>query len=224
MDWAKAIAINHAALTRIVLGLIAMVGIADGKAAVLLPRSVCLAVARVLRPAESAVRRLIVIAARGLVVKPMASRPMPKGLAIKGKGGGGRISFPLFDTPKRYGFMRRRYAKFPPRIHVIEFVQVFQPKDFKGPPAAPVPDGATDAQRLVRRLAAVKMALETLPKQALRLARWKARRDKTPGATRKSPLRLGTPPGFRSRSKDEIDFVLKECHALAFDALKVDTS
>ena len=85
-------------------------------------------------------------------------------------------------------------------------------------------DGAIDAQRLVRRLAAVKMALETLPKQALRLARWKARHDKTQSAARKSPLRLGPPPGLRSKPKDEIDFVLKECHALAWDALKQDTS
>ena len=88
MDWAKAIEINHAALTRIVLGLIAMVGIVEGGAGVLLPQPLYRAVARVLRPAESAVRRLIVIAARGLVVKPSSLRPMPKGLAIAGKGGG----------------------------------------------------------------------------------------------------------------------------------------
>ena len=37
------------------------------------------AVLRVLRPAESALRRLIVVAARGLVVKPSASRLIPAG-------------------------------------------------------------------------------------------------------------------------------------------------
>ena len=43
------------------------------------------AVLRVLRPAESAMRRLIVIAARGLVVKVVPSRPMPKGHHRKGR-------------------------------------------------------------------------------------------------------------------------------------------
>ena len=45
-----------------------------------IPHPVHRAVLRVLRPAESAMRRLIVIAARGLVVKLAApSRPMPRG-------------------------------------------------------------------------------------------------------------------------------------------------
>ena len=99
MDWAKAIEINHAALTRIVAALIAMVGLAESDAAVLLPQPLYLAVARVLRPAESAVRRLIVISARGLVVKPLAALPMSKGLARAARKVGGRNSFPLFDAP-----------------------------------------------------------------------------------------------------------------------------
>ena len=78
------------------------------------------AVLRVLRPAESAVRRLIVIAARGLVVKVAPSRPMPKGHVI-GKGGGSRLpSFQLYDTRKYFPELRQRrvkYAKYPPRIH-----------------------------------------------------------------------------------------------------------
>ena len=219
MDWAKAIEINKAALIRIVAALIAMVGLVDGVAAARLPRALYRAVARVLRPAESAVRRLIVIAARGLAVNLTPSRPMPKGLVIVRKGGG-RISFPLFDAPKRCGFMRRTYAKVRPRIRVIEFVRVFQPKDFVSPSAVPEPDGSIDALRLGRRLAAVKMALETLPRQAMRLARWQARQR----STLKSPLRRGPPPGHRSKPQDEIDRVLKECHALARDVLREDTS
>ena len=73
----------------------------------------------VLRPAESAVRRLIVIAARGLVVKVAPSRPMPKGHMI-GKGGGSRLpSFQLYDTRKDFPELRQhrvKYAKNPPRI------------------------------------------------------------------------------------------------------------
>jgi len=82
MDWARAIEINQAALTRIVAALIAMVGLTAQGALARLPRPLYRAALRVLRPAESAVRRLIVIAARGIVVKPRAVRPMPEGLKL----------------------------------------------------------------------------------------------------------------------------------------------
>jgi hypothetical protein len=86
------------------------------------------------------------------------------------------------------------------------------------------PDGTVSALRLNRRLAAVKMALEDLPRQARRLARWKARRQGMPSPAFKSPLRPGPPPGHRKKPKEEIDFVLKECHGLAWDVLHTDTS
>jgi hypothetical protein len=86
------------------------------------------------------------------------------------------------------------------------------------------PDGTVSALRLNRRLAAVKLALDDLPRQARRLARWKIRRGRIQRPVFKSPLRPGPPPGHRKKPKDEIDFVLKECHALAWDALHTDTS
>ena len=65
---------NSEALKGIVAALFAMLGL-DGEAMVgRIPRSLHRAVLRVLRPAESAVRRLIIIAARGLVVKPARLR------------------------------------------------------------------------------------------------------------------------------------------------------
>ncbi len=77
-----------------------------------------------LRPAESAVRRLIVIAARGLVVKVAPSRPMPKGTTI-GKGDGSRLpSFQLYDTRKYFPELSQRrvkYAKNPPRVHFFPY-------------------------------------------------------------------------------------------------------
>ena len=88
LDWALAIERNSEALKGIIAALFAMLGL-DGEVPVgRLPRSVHRAVLRVLWPAESAVRRLIVIAARGLVVKlkPAASRPMPKLAGPIGKG------------------------------------------------------------------------------------------------------------------------------------------
>ena len=85
MDWARAIERNSEALKAIVAALFVMLG---SQAVARLPRPLHRAVLSVLRPAESAVRRLIVIAARGLVAKPAAARPMPQGPI--GRGGRNR--------------------------------------------------------------------------------------------------------------------------------------
>ncbi|CAN5395290.1 hypothetical protein BH10PSE7_BH10PSE7_19600 [soil metagenome] len=226
MDWDRAIEINHIALSRIVAALIAMVELAGGGMPARLSRPVYRAVLLMLRPAEAAVRRLIVIAARGVVAKPYAVRPMPAGLAIS-RSGGARLSFQLFDPPMRFDFTRpRRTGPRPePRIHFFgnsPFVPMFQPQ----PPAEPEPepDETVSAARLGRRLLGVKLALDTLPRQAKRLVRWQARRAAMTGAKSRSPLRLGRPPGSREKPKDDIDWVLRECHALARDVLNENTS
>lgn len=224
MDWSRAIAINQAALIRIVAALIAMAGLAKGGALGRLPEPLYRAVSRVLRPAESAVRRLIVIAARGLKVNLPPVRPMPKGLAFAAKGSG-CVSFQLFDVRQRFGRVRRRNAKIGPRIHCYDsspLVPLFQPRPAVS--SIPRPDNTVDARRLGRRLAAVSMALENLPRQARRLVRWKARREKPQNLRFRSPLRPGHPPGHRKEPKDEVDRVLRECHALATDAIREDTS
>jgi hypothetical protein len=78
--------------------------------------------------------------------------------------------------------------------------------------------------RLSRRLAAIKLALETLPRQARRLARLQARLARRQPPTVKPPLRPGPPPGYRQKPQQEIDWLLWKCHLLAIDALKPDTS
>jgi hypothetical protein len=87
MDWNLAIEKNREALKRILAALVAMAGLtgADprfpsplilslskerGGGRDTLPRYLHTAVLRLLRPAESAVRRLIIVAARGVVVPP----------------------------------------------------------------------------------------------------------------------------------------------------------
>src|SRR3954471_23884301 len=120
MDWARAIETNQAVLTRIVAALIAMVGLAAGGAMARLPRPVYRAALRVLRPAESAVRRLIVIAARGVVVKPHPVRPMPARVALS-RSGGARASFQLFDARKRFGPVRPRSAGRAARPRIFVF-------------------------------------------------------------------------------------------------------
>jgi hypothetical protein len=222
MDWAGAIERNSEALKSIVAELFAMLGIAGEATVSRIPQPLHRAVLRVLRPAESAMRRLIVIAARGLVVKLAPSRPKPVGPIRKG-GGNRPPSFQLFDTRKNFAELRPhrvKYMRNPPRIH-------FFPYDTLRPPITdPVspPDGLVNAVRLTRRLQALKLALEDLPRQARRLARWRVRRENAPSPKFKSPLRPGPPPGHRRKPVHEVDEVLIECHGLAFDAMKADTS
>ncbi|MGB9143687.1 MAG: hypothetical protein WCB71_15990, partial [Aestuariivirga sp.] len=164
MDWwAKAIERNSLALKPIVEALFALLGLVpDAVPAERIPPCLHRAVLRVLRPAESAVRRLVVVAARGLVVKPVPPRPMPKGKII-GKGGGNRPpSFRLFDPRKYFPELcqpRIKYAKHPPRI--LFFGPGSRVDDLwpaPQPVATPVlpPDGLVDAKRLARRLQALK--------------------------------------------------------------------
>lgn len=226
MDWARAIEINQTALTRIVAALIAMVGLAAQGAAARVPQPLYRAALRVLRPAESAVRRLIVIAARGVVVKPHSVRPMPQGLALA-RAGGARASFQLFDARKRFCPVRPRSPglKTEPRVFVFgesPLVPLFQLRESRRP--EPEPDGMVGAERLGRRLAAVRMALENLPRQVKRLKRWQARRDQMARPKFRSPLRPGLPPGHRKEPRHEVDLVLRDCHALARDALNEDSS
>ncbi len=225
MDWDLAIKRNSKALNGIIAALFVLLG---DVAVARIPPLLHWAVLRVLRPAESAVRRLIVIVARGLVVKPAASRPKPTGPII-GKGGGSRSpSFPLFDRRKSFAVLRGpKFTRNPPRIHFFPYdprvAALFPaPQPVIEPP--PPPDGLVSAARLSRRLQALKSALEDLPRQAKRLARWRLKRDKMPNPKFTSPMRPGRPPGHRKRPIHEVDEVLKECHALAWDALKPDTS
>ena len=125
MDWARAIERNSEALKGIVAELFAMLGLAGEATVERIPQPLHSAVLRVLRPAESAVRRLIIIAARGLVVKLAPSRPMPMPGGPIGKGGGSRPpSFQLFDTRKNFAELRQhrvKYTRNPPRIHFFPY-------------------------------------------------------------------------------------------------------
>ncbi|MBZ0259162.1 MAG: hypothetical protein K8F90_00970 [Hyphomicrobiales bacterium] len=229
-DWAGAIARKSEALRGIIEVLFALLGLDGSDAASRIPKSLHSAVLGVLRPAESAVRRLIVIAARGLVVKLAPSRPMPKGHTIT-KGSGNRLpAFRLADTRKNMPELREprvRYSKYPPRILFLgpdSRIDDLWPRP--QPKAAPVPppDGRVSALRLHRRLQAIKLALDDLPRQARRMARWRQRRDAMPGPKFTSPLRPGPPPGHRKRHIHLVDDILADCHWLAWDAMRTDTS
>jgi len=239
LDWDLVIKRNSEALKGIIDDLFAMLGLDDDTTVSRISHPLHRAVLRLLRPAESAVRRLIVIAARGLVVKLAPSRPIspprPAKPTAKGFGNSRPPSFQLFDPRKRFKPVRAMKSTW--RVPRISFLPpppdptvaaIFAARAARAPAPAAVPappsDGLASAQGLTRRLAALKSALEDLPRQAKRLARWYERRKAAPDFKFLSPLRYGRPPGYRRKPIHEVDEVLIECDDLAWEAMKPDTS
>ena len=224
MDWTLAIEKNRDALKRVLAMLVAMVGVASGgsaggqftffpqkgsdtsgqgqaeksKLSPTLPRHLHRFVLRLLRPAEAAARRLIMVAARGLVVELSPPRPpKPKPLSVFVRDGVGTgivrkgslpdrvpvppriLSLPLLDPLKRFG-SRRQYVKpsAMPRIRSFDDPRISFFDRPREPDRRPLStDDLLDARRLNLRLKAMASALDDLPRHAKRLARWQARRD-----------------------------------------------
>jgi hypothetical protein len=218
MNWAQAIERNRDALKGILATIFLMLEQAGGAALTRMSRPLHRAVLSVLRPAESAVRRLIVVAARDLAVKPFPARPMPQVPFRRGEQRT-RLAFQLFDPRPRLSLRRAGPAsRAIPRIHVfgsdprVAALWSAPPADSAAPSTD---DGRIDTRRLLLRLEAVKRALEDLPREARRLRRWQAKRTEALGAPLRSPLRPGRPPAFRKNPVCEADRVLTDCHELA---------
>ncbi|MGL4490677.1 MAG: hypothetical protein ACRCU5_14660 [Rhizobiaceae bacterium] len=219
MDWTLAITRNRDALRRIVAVLFAMISAttatghkADGKAPFFLPRHVYSAILAVLRPAESALRRLIAIAAKDLAPKPQPLRPLPTLSALATAGSSPR--FRLFDPLKEPQNEDESAAS------MLTFEHGFN--DEVSGLHHQQPDEPVNATLLFARLRALRHALNSIPRQASRFARWTLKRDaalKAGRPTRISIMRMGLPPGWRQRPIHEIDTVLRECHRLARDKM-----
>lgn len=220
MDWPLAIERHRQAL----LGIVATIGALLGEGEGAIARGLRRAALALLRPAESAARRLIVIAALGLLVRPRASRPLLHPIPARAGGGERRPpAFALFDRAKLYRPAARVVPRGIPRIR--SFWTSPAPASSPAPSRArPDPEALVDGAGLRLRLAALEFALADLPHQARRLARHRARQAARPGRLPRRPLRLGRPPGWRPRPDREVDAVLRECHALAQEALRADTS
>jgi len=155
-----------------------------------LPRHLHRAVLSLLRPAEAAARRLIIVAARGIVValppaRPCKPRPtstilrngigtgivMPRGFRPRSDTRATRtFALPLFDRLPRWGAPPRPLAASGfPRISIPGLTQPCPA------PRAPLPDDPIDAARLALRLGALASVLDDLPREARRFARWRAR-------------------------------------------------
>ena len=218
-----AIALNQNALVRIVAGLFALLGLTDHCAPGRIARELHCTIGRLLRPAESAVRRLIVILAKFVKVKAQLVRPMPQDF-VRGHLIKASLCFQLFDIrPPLFSRQRRRETVARPQPCISFFRDGEVSTIALAPEPPPAGDGLENAARLVRRLQALKAALDDLLRQANRLVRALARRQKSSRLRFKGPLRPGRPPGFRRRPLFEIDSVLHRCDWLARESLP-DTS
>lgn len=233
MDWNRAIEKNREALKQVLASLVAMAACLGGGPT--LPRRLHRAILRLLRPAESAVRRLVVVAARDLVPPPPRPRapagPRPHSVFLKRPGGtgillprgmkppgwrprSGTFSLSLVEPLKRFRPPRVRQVSVP-RI-IVPFVTV----PFPVPPRRlPMPDDPLDARRLTQRLDALARVLGDLPAAALKLARWRARGEAARRQHRPAriwPLRPGRAPGAVRRPTHDVHDILAVLQGLAF--------
>ena len=180
-----------------------------------LPRHLHRFVLRLLRPAEAATRRLIIVAARGLVVelapprlraakpKPVLNRsngfgtgvvirpgPLPEWARALAPKRSSALSLPLLDPLKRFGGRRKSVKPSAmPRIRSFDDPRIGFFQQPRAPDPLPSsPDDPLDAGRIYRRLEAMASALDDLPRQAKRLARWQARRDARLAGARHCPV------------------------------------
>ena len=235
MDWPMIIERNRERLLAVLAPLFAVLGFDPRRAD--LPRHLYRALLITLRPAESAVRRLIIIAARGLVVKLGATRAFPAGLGLKlrlalEKDAGRIPAFCLIDPLKRFAPEGFEWAEEWDRIQVLPRISV---PGLIDPVFAdrfvPMRDDPVDCAALRRRLRALKDVLDNLPRHARRLARWKMKRDLArradvkPKPGRLSPFRPGFAPGYHRNERHEVDVILGDCHYFAREAWRgPDTS
>ncbi len=192
-----------------------------------LPRHLYAAIMLILRPCESAIRRLIIIAARGLILKPRASRPLPAGLAsFATSNPSSTPRFQLIDPLKQFDpdlwDQNIDPASLMREVHPFDAALAHHQATLAAKPV--------NATLLFNRLRAMRLALNDLPRQARRLARWYARRDLLLAAKRPyrpmrmSPFRPGYPPGYRRKGIHQVDAVLKDVHYFAQQAGLPDTS
>ena len=219
--------LHTTALVRIVAGLFALLGLTEGAVLARIPKELHRSIIRILRPAESAARRMIVVLAQAMNVKAAPPRRKPVGIIPAGQGKS-RPAFRLFEPGHRFLAQKIKPKAGPrprPRITFFgdgEYRTISLSREAKAKPPA---DGKADPAHLALRLEALKAALGDLPRQAQRLARALARRPNIPRLKIRQPLRPGYAPGYRRRRPYlEVDQVLHECDWLARQVQPPNTS
>jgi len=208
-----------------------------GESVETMPRFKRLTVLFVLRPSESAYRRVVYVAmyVRGVVAPAFKARAARSSKTEKKASGEKRartspLPFKLIDPRKNFDLHPER----PKRMNGIQLritdlwsdnpiydrsdLYAYQARQNRPPPT---PDDEISATALCDRMNALMAALGDLDGQAMRMAKLHARMKWVHAQTGKLPLRAlrpGLPPGFRQRPKHEVDSILKETHQLALSA------
>jgi len=234
MDWTLALKRNQDILLRNVAWLFTWLNLEVGGSVETLPRIKQRTILFVLRPSESAYRRLIFVAVFVLGTKaPVLLERMTGSGGSARKAQTGRKArttpppFKLIDPRKNFDLFpnKPKYAKGPgPRVTdlwsddpIYDRSDLYADQERR----ARAKEESLSAKSLCNRMNALMAALEDLPGQAQRMASLQARmarRSKRTGKPNLSLLRPGLPPGFRQRQKHEVDEVLAECHWLARSA------
>ncbi|MFO0991627.1 MAG: hypothetical protein U1E67_06840 [Hyphomicrobiales bacterium] len=227
MNWELAIESKRVPLLAVVLALFAKIGLSEGVSIDRIAKPLHRLILSRLRAAESAVRRLIVAAARDIVLELSEPRPYkprqkpstePKADGEAKPKRKRRPLFNLFDALRRQGRRFKKKRRGPePHIHSIESFLAQKQAEIAAAQAKRqvVDDGMVRARHLVRRLVAVLDAVQDIPGHAMRLARWEAQPFDQRRPERSGPLRSGRPPGYRQRNIHEVDQILKDCDWLA---------
>lgn len=236
MDATGAVERSLSALRAVAVMLVAMAGLTVTQKT--LPRYLHRSVLRLLRPAEAAARRLVIVVARSMVVSIDSLQPYRWKIVRRRKRTKARtpLALPLFDRLNPHRRVARPVATSVPRISApgITGLYAIPPRHL------PRPHDEIDASRLHARLAALRAALKDLAPHARRVALWQARQDflRARGHTaakpdaknarrflRISPLKPGRPPGRFRRSRamparHPVHDVLDHTHELAMFALE----
>jgi hypothetical protein len=224
MNWPQAIDNNREKLLIIVMALVASLGLSEGGVLKTLPKFLYRRAMRIIVPAESAVRRLIVMALYEMQLRGVKLGGLPRvrtsftNFMLLNPSQADHVpAFNLIDPRKIFGLEAPDYASFGASYDDGEDYFLHDDgEDYVPPDKTPMP-----AASLGRRLLALKNALENLPKQAKRLARWYAHRDAAYNQNQPhlySPMRPGLPLGYKKRKREEIDEVMLDCHSLAMIA------
>jgi hypothetical protein len=210
MDWQLAITRNHEALLAIIVALMKSIGLVEEGQLTTLPKYLYRNALLILRQAESALRRLIVIAAHEMTlrgVRPRKPRLCQTDFSLLPASREDKIpAFNLIDPLKDCSTQERDF----------EETDYSREQSVENRDRTPIP-----AAHLGHRFLALKHALNTIPQQAKRLTRWYAQRDlalKQKIPHRLSPMRPGTPPASHRAKRSEMDQLLLECHLLAIYA------
>jgi hypothetical protein len=222
-DWPAAIARNRDALLRVVAVLFVYAGLDEGGADEV-PRRVWRMILRLLRPAESAARRLIVVAARGIEVappKPRAEKPLTgiERLVAAGVLTFHEVNLGLARAPQPQPAMPEKSAPRIPAFPLTDPPRRFDTRDWDGLRPFPQdgfdrldPDEDVDARHLCRRIAALKARTRRPRRHARRLARRQARQTWLQDRCRAGPrqhrtaacrLRRRKKRSLRARTEDK---------------------